>query len=80
MFDIVICTDVLEHAFNPIRELKRITNCLKPLGKLHLQVSNKVKPSSGHFKQSILKWRESGPKFLKKYYTRISEKNYQKRG
>lgn len=80
VFDVVICTDVLEHVFDPLRELKRITNCLKPLGKLHLQVSNKVKPSSGHFKQSVLKWRENGPKFLKKHYTRISEKNYQKRG
>lgn len=79
-FDVVICTDVLEHVFDPIRELKKITNCLKPLGKLHLQVSNKIKPSSGHFKQSVLKWRENGPQFLKEHYIKISEKNYQKKG
>jgi len=52
-FDIVICTNVLEHVYDPIREVDRITKSLRKHGELHLVVSNKIKPSSGHFRRII---------------------------
>jgi len=77
-FDLVICTDVLEHVYDPVRELARITNCLKRSGILHLQVSSKIKPSSGHFESSIRKWKIEGPKFLGGNYKKIGETIYRK--
>jgi 2-polyprenyl-3-methyl-5-hydroxy-6-metoxy-1,4-benzoquinol methylase len=78
IFDIVICTDVLEHVYDPIAELKKITKSLKPLGLLHLQVSRKIKPSSGHFKSTIVKWKKYGPMFLKSYYKQVKPTIYRK--
>ena len=75
-FDLVICTDVLEHVYNP--EIVKITNCLKRSGLLHLQVSSKIKPSSGHFESSIRKWKLEGPKFLGSNYKKIGETIYRK--
>jgi len=67
-YDVVICTDVLEHVEDPIKELCRIRRTLKIGGILHIQVSTMVKESSGHFASSINKWKEAGPSYLKRYF------------
>ena len=77
-FDLVICTDVLEHVYDPVREVVRMTNCLKRSGILHLQVSSKIKPSSGHFESSIRKWKLEGPKFLASNYKKVGKTIYRK--
>ncbi len=77
-FDVAICTDTLEHAHDPVGELARITASLKRGGMLHLQVSNMVKPSSGHFAQSIVRWRAAGPMFLDAHYARTGRTLYRR--
>ncbi len=67
-FDVVICTDVLEHVKDPIKELCRIRRTLKIGGILHVQVSTMIKPSSGHFASSINRWKEAGASYLKRYF------------
>lgn len=67
-YDVVICTDVLEHVEDPIKELCRIRRTLKISGVLHIQVSTMIKSSSGHFASSINRWKEAGPSYLKKYF------------
>ena len=67
-FDVIICTDVLEHVEDPIKEICRIRKALKIGGLLHIQVSMMIKPSSGHFASSINKWKQAGPSYLKKYF------------
>ena len=78
-FDVIICTNVLEHVYDPIKDINRITKTLKKHGELHLAVSNKIKPSSGHFKQSVEAWREEGKTFMRKYYTKQGKTMYRKR-
>lgn len=77
-FDIVICTDVLEHVFDPLEEVRRITESMKPKGFLHLQVNGAVKPSSGHFKRSIKIWEDHGRHFINTNFTRKAETIYKK--
>lgn len=67
-YDVVICTDTLEHVQDPIKELCRIRRTLKIGGILHIQVSTMIKPSSGHFASSINKWKEAGTSYLKRYF------------
>jgi 2-polyprenyl-3-methyl-5-hydroxy-6-metoxy-1,4-benzoquinol methylase len=78
-FDVIICTNVLEHVYDPMRDINRITKCLKKHGILHLVVSNKIKPSSRHFKQSVIKWREEGDSFIRKNYIKLEKTIYRKR-
>jgi len=77
-YDLVICTDVLEHVVNPIYELKRITKSLKQNGLLYLCVSQMIKNSSGHFSSSIKKWQKDGPEYLRSRYVKISDHLYRK--
>lgn len=78
-FDVAICTDVLEHVFDPIKEMDRIYKSLKIGGKLHLQVSQMKKNSSGHFEASIDKWNKEGPSYLKQRFEKIGNTIYIKR-
>lgn len=75
-YDVIICTDVLEHVADPIYELKRIKNALKPNGILHLMVSTMRKPSSGHFNSSIDIWLKDGMPFMNKYFTKVAKTIY----
>ena len=77
-YDIVICTDVLEHVEEPIIELSRIRRSMKIGGTLHLQVSTMIKPSSGHFPESINKWKLAGPSYLKKYFEKVGATLYKR--
>lgn len=77
-FDYVNCLDVLEHCFNPLEELMVIYDCLKVDGLLHLQVSEMVKPSSGHFKKSIDIWKIDGKEFLSAYFKEEEKYIYRK--
>ena len=77
-FDYVNCLDVLEHVYNPLAEIKNIYNTLKIDGILHLQVSKMIKPSSGHFQDSIIKWLNEGFDFLKSYFKEESNNIYRK--
>jgi len=78
-FDVVICTDVLEHVEDPIKELCRIRRTMKIGGVLHLQVSTMVKPSSGHFKESIDKWKMTGKSYLDKYFEKVGATLYRRK-
>jgi 2-polyprenyl-3-methyl-5-hydroxy-6-metoxy-1,4-benzoquinol methylase len=77
-FDVVICTDVLEHVENPIYELSRIKDSLKMGGIIHLQVSTMIKPSSGHFLESINKWKENRNDFLNTYFKKSKATIYRR--
>lgn len=55
-YDAVICLDVLEHVSDPIAAMVSIANSLKKNGVLCLEVSQQVKPTSGHFSQVIKLW------------------------
>lgn len=78
-YDVVICTDVLEHVEDPIKELCRIRRTMKIDGMLHLQVSTMVKPSSGHFKESIDRWKLAGDSYLKKYFEKVGATLYRRK-
>lgn len=77
-YDVVICTDVLEHVPDPIKELYRIRRSMKIGGLLHIQVSTMVKPSSGHFSESIKKWKEDGTSYLDMYFEKENATLYRR--
>jgi ubiquinone/menaquinone biosynthesis C-methylase UbiE len=78
-FGVVICTDVLEHVFDPIKELDRIYKSMIVGGVMHLQVSHMKKNSSGHFGPSIDKWEKEGPTYLSQRFKKIGNTTYIKR-
>jgi 2-polyprenyl-3-methyl-5-hydroxy-6-metoxy-1,4-benzoquinol methylase len=78
-FDLVICTDVLEHVIDPIGALRDITKSLKFGGQVFLRVSTMVKPSSGHFPESIRAWRKEGPSFLEANYKKVGTSIFEKK-
>jgi len=67
-YDLIICTNVLEHCYNPMEEMDRIKDALKSGGKLFLEVSRMIKPTSGHFNHSIKEWSACAPRYLFKYF------------
>lgn len=67
-YDLVICTNVLEHCYSPMKELEKIRVALKTGGKMFLNVSQMVKPASGHFPRSINEWRDKAGAYLSKYF------------
>ena len=77
-FDVVVCSDVLEHVYDPIKELERIYESMKINGQIHVLVSKMKKNSSGHFSESIDKWLRTGPLFLEEHFNRIGETIYVK--
>lgn len=79
VFDLVICTNVLEHVFSPVNELAKIHAALKRGGMLHLLVSTMVKNYSGHFKDNITKWVKSGPAYLKRHFIKIDATTFIKK-
>lgn len=70
-YDVVLCLDVLEHVANPTEELIGISEYMKKDGVLVLEVSTMIKPTSGHFTQSIENWKKSGMKVLKDRFVAI---------
>lgn len=77
-YDIVVCTDVIEHVPSPIKELKRIHKSMKQGGLLHLLVSTMRKPSSGHFDSSIDEWLQLGKQFISDNFIEIKPTIYRK--
>ena len=78
-FDVVICSDVLEHTYDPVDELHRILESLKDGGILHILVSTMIKRTSGHFRSSIERWINQGNHLLEERCKRISATLYRKR-
>jgi len=78
-YDVVVCSDTLEHVESPVRELKRIYNTMKPNGILHLLVSTMRKPSSGHFNSSIDEWLSQGILFMDKYFIKEGQTIYRRK-
>ena len=79
MFDVVICSDTLEHVNDPIKELDRIRNSMKIGGIIHLLVSTMVKPSSGHFPESIAIWKTHGQDYLNAHFKKIGDTLYKRK-
>jgi len=77
-YDLVVCADVLEHCFDPALELSLIKESLKINGLLALEVSEMVKPSSGHFGRSIDIWNKQGKKILAEHFKLVKANLYQK--
>lgn len=78
-FDVVICSDTLEHVASPLKELKRIHKAMKKDGLLHLLVSTMRKESSGHFGSSIDEWIKEGKLFVKNNFVEIRPTIYRKK-
>jgi len=78
-FDIVICCDVLEHVPDPFAELERIRDCMKSGAMLHLDVSTMIKPSSGHFENSIEIWLKSRDAFMDEYFFMVKPTIYRRK-
>lgn len=77
-YDLVVCTDVLEHAYDPLQEIKRIYTAMKTGGVLCLHVALDESLIHGHFKQSIERWKNDGMAFVEKHFQRLGEISYQK--
>lgn len=77
-FDVVICSDVLEHVQSPLKELQKIHKSMKVGAVLHLLVSTMRKFSSGHFDISIDEWLKDGVPFMKKYFIKSGQTIYKK--
>jgi len=67
-YDLIICVGVLEHVFDPMKELDRMRIALKQGGRLYAEVSHMVKMSSGHFSSSIKQWQLRSPAYLSMYF------------
>jgi 2-polyprenyl-3-methyl-5-hydroxy-6-metoxy-1,4-benzoquinol methylase len=77
-FDLIICTDVLEHVADPIYVLGKMTRSLQRGGRMYLRVSTMIKPSSGHFPRSINMWKAESPKYLESHYKKVGSFLYEK--
>ena len=77
-YDVVICSDCLEHVPSPLKELQRIHKSMKTGGIIHLLVSTMRKPSSGHFDSSIDEWLTKGKPFMAENFTEIKPTIYRK--
>lgn len=77
-YDIVICSDTLEHVTSPLKELKRIHKAMKKDGLLHLLVSTMRKETSGHFSSSIDEWIKFGKQFVRSNFIEIKPTIYKK--
>ncbi len=55
-FDVVICSDVLEHVQNPIKSLEEINRVLKPGGKLLLTITNRFSLRDPHYHTLFVNW------------------------
>jgi ubiquinone/menaquinone biosynthesis C-methylase UbiE len=78
-YQVVICSDCLEHVSSPLRELKRIHASMKKGGVMHLLVSEMRKVSSGHFDSSIDEWINYGKKFVKENFICVKPSIYIKK-
>ena len=75
-FDIIICTDVLEHVPYPILLLKHFISWLKIGGIIHLHVPLTIDLYRGHLPQAIGAWKSKGLSIMKKRFVKISDHNY----
>jgi 2-polyprenyl-3-methyl-5-hydroxy-6-metoxy-1,4-benzoquinol methylase len=78
-YDAILCLDVLEHVADPAGTLSNIACALKTNGYLLLEVSTIVKPTSGHFSQSIERWKKHGAVVLRNKFFRISKNLFYKK-
>lgn len=78
-YDTVICSDTLEHVPNPLTELERIYKAMSSGAIIHLLVSTMIKPSSGHFPESIAIWKDEGKKFMSKNFKNVGETLWRKK-
>jgi ubiquinone/menaquinone biosynthesis C-methylase UbiE len=78
-YDIVICSDCLEHVNSPLAELKRMHKAIKKGGIIHLLVSTMRKPSSGHFDSSIDEWLKEGLPFMNANFEKVGKTLWKKK-
>lgn len=70
-FDMVVCIEVYEHAFNPNQLLREISRVLKPDGILNITAPNKLWPIEGHYHLPFLSYL---PQKLADIYVRLFNK------
>lgn len=75
-FDIILCTDVLEHIPDPISLLNKFIRCMKIGGVAHLCCSKIKNYDKGHLPQSIDAWFSVGQEILDRKFKKISKYNY----
>jgi SAM-dependent methyltransferase len=79
MYNAVICLDVLEHIADPIASFNSISDSLVTDGLLSLEVSSMVKPTSGHFSQSVHSWQRNGNALVSKNFYKINNYLFRKK-
>lgn len=78
-FDVIVCSDVLEHIKHPMLAVKAIHKALKLDGMLFMNYSRMVKATSGHFVSSIETLSEEFEPFIADHYTSVDTDLYTKR-
>ena len=75
-YDIILCTDVLEHVPDPVSLLNKFVKCMKIGGIAHLHCSSMKNYNKGHLPEAIDMWFSEGVKILREKFEKISEYNY----
>ena len=75
-YDIVLCTDVLEHIPDPVSLLFKFIECMKIGGTAHLNCSTMKNYNKGHLPGAIDMWFSEGTKILNKHFKKVSQNNY----
>ena len=75
-FDVILCTDVLEHVPDPVSLLHKFIRCMKIGGVAHLHCSKMKNYIKGHLPGAIDAWFSEGVEILNKNFTKISPHNY----
>lgn len=78
-YDIVVCMDVLEHIANPVPPFIAMMRSMKRGSILCLEVSQMVKPTSGHFSKCIDAWNKKGLPILKHNFKPLQTNIFVKR-
>ena len=75
-YDIILCTDVLEHVPDPVSVLFKFIKCMKIGGIAHLHCSKMKNYDKGHLPEAIDMWFSEGIKILDKHFEKVSQYNY----
>lgn len=75
-FDVILCTDVLEHVVDPLAILKDFVKWLKIGGTAHIHISLGKSYQRGHLPESIERWESECVPYIQQHFKQLSENNY----